>query len=219
MEWTHILPSGLPLWELEFRWTLEFLEGNCRGSKLIKLKTSLHHWKDFEMYMSKMGSHDPFGNLKHKLWPKERTWIIWFPTTKSHELPLFPYVQMACHISLESSWQRLQRFFAPHLNGRFSHNVMGLQNCRSPHFENFGTPKLRVLGQNDIWVQGPWLGTDNTIREKVVASTKFGLCWILWICVCPWLIHALEVLQLCINQLVVWFVQVYVNNWPTYHSS
>ncbi len=23
--------------------------------------------------MSKMGSHDPFGSLKHKLWPKERS--------------------------------------------------------------------------------------------------------------------------------------------------
>jgi hypothetical protein len=22
--------------------------------------------------MSEMGSHDPFGHLKHKLWPKER---------------------------------------------------------------------------------------------------------------------------------------------------
>ncbi len=22
--------------------------------------------------MSKMGSHDPFGHLKHKLWPKEK---------------------------------------------------------------------------------------------------------------------------------------------------
>jgi hypothetical protein len=22
-------------------------------------------------YMSKVGSHDPFGHLKHKLWPKE----------------------------------------------------------------------------------------------------------------------------------------------------
>jgi hypothetical protein len=25
--------------------------------------------------MSKMGSHDPFGYLKHKLWPKERPGI------------------------------------------------------------------------------------------------------------------------------------------------
>ncbi len=27
------------------------------------------------MEMSKMGSHDPFGHLKHKLWPKERPGI------------------------------------------------------------------------------------------------------------------------------------------------
>jgi hypothetical protein len=25
--------------------------------------------------MSKMGSHDPFGHFKHKLWPKERSGI------------------------------------------------------------------------------------------------------------------------------------------------
>jgi hypothetical protein len=39
--------------------------------------------------MSKMGLHDPFGYLKHKLWSKE--WPegklpIQFPTTKSWEL-------------------------------------------------------------------------------------------------------------------------------------
>jgi len=32
--------------------------------------SSLHHWKDLEMQMFKMGSHDPFGYLKHKLWTK-----------------------------------------------------------------------------------------------------------------------------------------------------
>ncbi len=26
--------------------------------------------------MSKMGSHDPFGHLKHKLWPNERLGVI-----------------------------------------------------------------------------------------------------------------------------------------------
>ncbi len=25
--------------------------------------------------MSEMGSHDPFGHLKHKLWPKERSGV------------------------------------------------------------------------------------------------------------------------------------------------
>jgi len=55
--------------------------------------------------MSKMGSHDPFGHLKHKLWPKERSRVklaIWLPTTKSQESPQFPCVQVACDILLES---------------------------------------------------------------------------------------------------------------------
>jgi hypothetical protein len=50
-----------------------------------------------------------------------------------------------------------------------------------------------------------WLGIDNTIRGKVMASPKSGLWWVLWIHVCPWFVHAPKVLQLCINQLI-WFV-------------
>jgi hypothetical protein len=49
--------------------------------------------------MSKMGSHDPFGYLKHKLWPKERFRLL---GPKSQELPQFPCMQVTCHISLES---------------------------------------------------------------------------------------------------------------------
>jgi hypothetical protein len=40
-------------------------------SKLVKLKGSLYHWKNLETKMPKIGLHDPFGYLKHKLWPKE----------------------------------------------------------------------------------------------------------------------------------------------------
>jgi hypothetical protein len=72
-------------------------------------------------------------------------------------------------------------------------------------FENLS----RLLRQNDIWVQAPWLGIENTIRGKLVAFFKPEL-WLVH--VCPWLIYAPKVLQLCINQLVVWFVQVRVNN-------
>ncbi len=42
-----------------------------QGSKPNGLRSSSYHQKDIEMLMSKMGSHDPFGHLKHKLWPKE----------------------------------------------------------------------------------------------------------------------------------------------------
>jgi hypothetical protein len=40
--------------------------------------------------MSKMGSHDPFGHFKHKLWPKEMSKVklaIWLSTIKSQESP------------------------------------------------------------------------------------------------------------------------------------
>jgi hypothetical protein len=61
--------------------------------------------------MFEMGSHDPFGHLKRKLWPKEGPGVklvIWLSPTKSEESPQFPYLQIACHIALESSQQGLQ---------------------------------------------------------------------------------------------------------------
>jgi hypothetical protein len=32
----------------------------------------LYHWKAIEAQMSKMGLHDPFGHLKHKLWQQKK---------------------------------------------------------------------------------------------------------------------------------------------------
>jgi hypothetical protein len=67
--------------------------------------------------MFKMGLHDPFGYLKHKLWPTKGLGVklsIWLSTIKSQEFPWFPCVQVACHKALESSWQGLQLSFRPH---------------------------------------------------------------------------------------------------------
>jgi len=169
-----------------------------------------------------MNSHDPFGYLKHKLWPKERPWIkllIWPLTTKSQKLPIFPCVQVVCYIPLESSQQGLQLFFKPHLNERSAHKIIDLQSCRNLNFENFGTSNLRVSGQNDTWVMTPWPCKENTIMGKVVVSPQSGLWWVLWVRVCPWFVHATKVLQLCINQFIVWFEHVHVNNWPACHST
>jgi len=55
--------------------------------------------------MFEMGSHDPFGHLKHKLLPKERPGVklaILLPTTNSWESPRFLYVQVTYNILLES---------------------------------------------------------------------------------------------------------------------
>ncbi len=72
--------------------------------------------------------------------------------------------------------------------------------------KKLGSASLGVLGQNDICMQAPWPSIENTVRGKVVASPKSKLWWVLWICVCPWFVRAPKVLELCTNQLVVWFV-------------
>jgi len=60
-----------------------------------------------------------------------------------------------------------------HLN-RGLKNKLWSSKISNPHFENFETFHLRIPKQNDIWVQGPWPGTNNIIRGKVVASPKSG---------------------------------------------
>jgi hypothetical protein len=129
-----------------------------------------------------MGSHRPFGHLKHKLWPKEGLWVklvIWLPTTKSWELTQFPHVQMACDILLKSSRQRLQLCFRPHLNQRFTRKVMAPQSHKSPNLGNFKTPTWESRDKKVIWMWAPWRGVEYTIRGKVVVFPKFGPWWIL----------------------------------------
>jgi hypothetical protein len=109
-KWTFTLPSELPCWELESEWTPEIFKERLQRLKPIAMKIFLYHWKAIEMQMFKMGSHDPFGHLKHKLWPKERSGdklTIWLPTIKSRESTQFLCVQVACNTSSESSWRGL----------------------------------------------------------------------------------------------------------------
>jgi hypothetical protein len=154
-----------------------------------------------------MGSHDSFGHLKLKLWPKEWSRVklaIWLVTTESQESTWFPCVQVACDIPLERSWRGLQVCFKLHLNPRSAHKVMGPQVAGVPTLGIWDS-HLGVLEQNVIWMWASWRGTEYTIRREVVASSKSGP---LWMCVrvCPWLVLAWKVLKLCTNQLVVWFV-------------
>jgi hypothetical protein len=91
--------------------------------------------------------------------------------------------------------------------------------------QSYGPPKLQesqlcefrdsylgVSGQKIIWMWTSWRDTKYTNRGKVVASPKFGRWWVLWIWICPWFILAPKVFKLCINQLVVWFVQIHVSD-------
>jgi hypothetical protein len=135
-KWTPILGVGVPM-------DSQIFKERFQESKPIRLGSSLYHWKSLGTKISKVGSHDPFGHLKHKLWPKERSGVklaIWLSTTKSQESTKFPCVKVACNILLECSERRLQLCFRPHLNRRSAHKVMRPQNHGSPNFGNFGTP-------------------------------------------------------------------------------
>jgi len=60
--------------------------------------------------MSKMGLHDSFGYLKHKLWPKEGPEVklaIWLPTTKSQNRPDF----LACKWRATYRWKALNESY------------------------------------------------------------------------------------------------------------
>jgi len=117
---------------------------------------------------------------------------------------------LACRWHVRYCWKSLDKGY------NFSLNLTSIEGLykklwASKHmgvlnFGNFETPKLGVLRQNDIWVQALWPSTKNNIRGKVVASPKFRPWWVLWVCVCTWLIRAPKMLQLRTNQLVVWFV-------------
>ncbi len=63
-KWTRTFGVGIPI-------ESQIFKKGFQGSKLIGLKKSLYHWEDLETQMSKMGLHNTFEYLYHKLWPKE----------------------------------------------------------------------------------------------------------------------------------------------------
>jgi hypothetical protein len=152
-----------------------------------------------------MGLHDPFGYLKHKLWPKKGLGVL-----------------TPDHLKLRIALIPLHASGVPHIVGKllmrgynfawYFTSIGGLHiKLWDPKVT--GIPILGISGfpfgvlrQNDIWVLVLWPRTEYTIKGKVVASPKSRPWWILWVCVCPWLVPTPKVFQLCINQLVVWFV-------------
>jgi hypothetical protein len=171
--------------------------------------------------MSKVGSHDPFEHLKHKLWPKERLEVklaVWLLNTNSRESTRFPCVQVMCNMPLKSSQRRLQLWFRPRPD-QIAQEVITLQSREEFQLWQFRDSHLGVPGQKVIWMWASWRVTEYTIRGKVVASPKFGPWWVLWIWGRTWLILAPKVLQQGINQLVVWFCASSCERISACHSS
>jgi hypothetical protein len=158
--------------------------------------------------MSKMGLYDPFGYLKHKLWPKEGSRIelaIWLPTIKSQESSRFLCVHGACHISLKSFRRELQLCFKHHFNRRSTHKVMGPQSRKSRNFGNLETKchlDVGLVERHKVYYKGEGDGFPQVRAVVSLVSLNFS-----------WFVLTPKMLKLCINQLVIWFVQVHVSNW------
>ncbi len=188
------IPKGASTLEVRVLVDSRMFKEQLQGPKLNGLKSYLYHWKVIETQMFKMGSHDPFGHLKHKLWPKEGSGVklaIWLLTIKSQKSTWFRCIQVVWNILLESSRRRLQLCFRPHFNRNSTHKAMGPQSCGS---SNFGNLDVGLVERHIIYYKG-----------KVVAFSKFELWWVLWTRISPWFVLAPKVLQLCTNQLVIWF--------------
>jgi hypothetical protein len=151
-----------------------------------------------------MGLHDPFGFLKHKLCPKERSGVklaVWLLTIKVKNRLDF----LACRWRDTYHWKDL------HEKYNFVSYFISIGGPKNKlwAFKVVGVPisgisKLQLGSPKTKWHLGasPMANIESTIRGKVMASLKFGLWWILWICVCPWFVRAPKVLQPCIDQLV-----------------
>ncbi len=67
------------------------------------------------------------------------------------------------------------------------------------------------------WHLGAGLVAMHRIKGKVVASPKFRLWWVLWVCVCPWFVRAPKCSNYALTNLLfglcmfVWIIDLLVN--------
>ncbi len=156
------------------------------------------------MKMSKMGSHDPFGHLKHKLWPKKGRESIWQFDSRSLKVRNRPDF-LVCRWHATHHWKAFDEAY----NFALSFiSIRGLHTKLQP-YKVVGVPILAISGlplgsfgtksHLDVGLMerhrepqagreahgeaqrtpsgegGSWRGIEYTIRGKVVASPKSRL--------------------------------------------
>jgi hypothetical protein len=142
-EWRLTLPSELPFWELESRWTLEPSESNCKGQNTLNWRVlyiigKLLKWRCVKwVHMTHLDiCNTSYGKKKGR----GSKLAIWLSNTKSQESTRLPCVQVACNMPLESSQRELQLCFRPHPDWNSEHEVIASQSCKSSNLGNFETP-------------------------------------------------------------------------------
>ncbi len=126
---------------------------------------------------------------------------IWFPTTKSQESPQFSCMHVTCDISFEKSWWNIQLCFRPHFNQRFTCKIISPQSRKSPRCGKWHLD-TNPMARHRVYYKGE--GGD---FPQVWAVMNFARLCLLMVRLCT------KMFQLHTNQLIIWFVQVYVSNW------
>jgi hypothetical protein len=155
--------------------------------------------------MFKMGSHHPFGHLKHKLWPKER------PEVKFDSRPLKVDNRpdfLTCRWLATYRWKALNEGY------NFASDLISIGGL---HIKLCG-PK--VAGVPTLGISALPFGSPRTkchldanpVPKHIVyykgEGGGFPQFWAVVSLVnssCPWLVLTPKVLQLNTNQLVIWF--------------
>jgi hypothetical protein len=158
--------------------------------------------------MFKMGLRDPFGHLEHKLWPKEGP-------LKVGNCPNF----LTCRWLATYHWKDL------HKGNNFSSNFISIKSVHTKLWapKVVGDLTLRISGLPFVNLETKWhLGAGPMAKHVVYYKGEGGgfpqvqnvvslvSSRLLVVCLCT------KMLELRINQLVVWFVQVHVSNWIAY---
>jgi hypothetical protein len=158
--------------------------------------------------MCKMDLHDPFGHLKHKLWPNQGTGVkltIWLPTIKSWESPRF----ILCRWPTTYRWKDLDEGY----NFVLDLISIGVLHTKLLVPKVMGVPAMGISGLPLGSPGTKWhLGAGSMVRHKVYYKAEgggFPQVRVVMSLVSPCLPVApscTKVLQPYTNQLVVWFV-------------
>jgi len=153
-----------------------------------------------------MNSHTVLNELL--LWELKSKWTSKF--SKCNCRGQNPFDFLTCRWCATYHWKALDKCY------NFATNLISIGGL---HAKLWAPKALRVsnLGQNDIWVLVPWPGIEYIIREKVLASPKFGPWWVLWVRVCSWFIHAQKCYNYALTNLLfglcrsVWMIKLLLN--------
>jgi hypothetical protein len=173
-----------------------------QGSKPNGLKSFLYHWKTIETQISKIGSHDPYGHLKHKLWPKEGNQPYFF-ACRWHAKYCWKALDEGYNFALDliSIRSLNAKLWAPKVAG-----VLILAISKIP----LGSPKTKchldvgLVERRKVYYKGEGGGFPQVRTVVSLMSPS-----------CSWLILTPKVLQLCTNYLVlvlcrpVWVSEAY----------